>query len=113
MKKLLLTLLTMPTVASVLMPFVSHAAPAKPNTNTYKIEGSKLCVTQHSRQYCVKQVRPDAAKARQAEQLASTFEQGVEFTDAESDAAIKKFGCDCPACIRATKQINVFTGGKA
>jgi hypothetical protein len=111
MKKLLLTLLTMPTVAAVLLPFVSHAAPAKPST--YKIEGSKLCVNQHSRKYCVKQVRPDAAKARQAEQLASTFEQGVEFTDAESDAAIKRFGCDCPACIRATKQINTFTGGKA
>jgi hypothetical protein len=111
MKKLLLTLLTMPTVAGVLLPFAAHAAPAKPNT--YQITGSKLCVTQHGRNYCVKQVRPDAAKAKKAELLASTFEQGVEFTDAESNAAIQKFGCDCPACIRAVKQINTFTGGKA
>jgi hypothetical protein len=27
------------------------------------------------------------------------------FTDAESDAAVSLFGCDCPNCIRALKQL--------
>jgi hypothetical protein len=111
MKKLLMTLLTMPTVTAVLFPYAAHAVPAKPST--YTIKGSQLCVTQHSRTYCVQQAKPNAVQAKKAEVLAATFEQGVEFTDAESDAAIQRFGCDCPACIRAVKQIGVFTGGKA
>ncbi|WP_438892342.1 hypothetical protein [Anabaena sp. WFMT] len=30
----------------------------------------------------------------------------LEFTEAESDAAIKLFGCDCPACISSVRQLN-------
>jgi hypothetical protein len=29
----------------------------------------------------------------------------VEFTEEESDAAIAKFGCDCPACINSLRQL--------
>jgi hypothetical protein len=29
----------------------------------------------------------------------------VEFTEEESDAAITKFGCDCPACINSLRQL--------
>jgi hypothetical protein len=110
MKKLLLTLLTMPTVTAVLFPCAAHAVATQ--TNSYTIKGSQLCVTQHSRTYCVKQTKPNVVQAKKAAELAATFEQGVEFTDAESDAAIKMFGCDCPACMRSMKQIGVFTGGQ-
>jgi hypothetical protein len=30
----------------------------------------------------------------------------LEFSDAESDLAIKLFGCDCPVCINAARQLN-------
>lgn len=29
----------------------------------------------------------------------------VQFTEEESDAAIAKFGCDCPACINSLRQL--------
>lgn len=29
----------------------------------------------------------------------------LEFSEAESDAAVKLFGCDCPACLRSLKQL--------
>ena len=28
-----------------------------------------------------------------------------EFTEAESDAAITLYGCDCPVCINALRQL--------
>ncbi|AFZ56255.1 hypothetical protein Anacy_0665 [Anabaena cylindrica PCC 7122] len=30
----------------------------------------------------------------------------LEFTEAESDEAIKLFGCDCPACISSVRQLH-------
>ena len=29
----------------------------------------------------------------------------LQFTDEESDAAVTLFGCDCPACLNAMRQI--------
>ncbi len=29
----------------------------------------------------------------------------LQFTDEESDAAVALFGCDCPACLNAMRQI--------
>lgn len=29
----------------------------------------------------------------------------LEFTDEESDASVSLFGCDCPACLNALRQI--------
>ncbi|WP_404787049.1 hypothetical protein [Altericista sp. CCNU0014] len=31
---------------------------------------------------------------------------GTDFSDAESDAAVQLFGCDCPACIRSLRQLH-------
>lgn len=30
----------------------------------------------------------------------------LEFTEAESDEAIKLFGCDCPVCLNAVRQLH-------
>ncbi|WP_234301136.1 hypothetical protein [Sphaerospermopsis aphanizomenoides] len=30
----------------------------------------------------------------------------LEFTEAESDEAIKLFGCDCPICLNAVRQLH-------
>lgn len=32
-------------------------------------------------------------------------DSGTDFSEAESDAAVALFGCDCPACIRSLKQL--------
>jgi hypothetical protein len=106
MKKLFLTLFTMPTVVGAFLPLVIHsnAHAAQPQSDV-----RNLCVNQHGRTYCVAQVRQDAQLASRAREIGADYEAGINFTDEESDAAVKKFGCDCPACIRAIKQIRVFT----
>jgi hypothetical protein len=106
MKKLLLTLLSMPTVVGLFLPLTSsHANAAEPN----KSQPGQFCLNEHGKVYCVRQARPDAAKLQQAKAITRNYEQGLVFTDAQSDAAIAKFGCDCPACIRAIKGIQAFT----
>ena len=102
MKKLFLTLLTMPTSVGLFLPLSSHAA-------QLQNRGTTLCLDQHNKKYCVTQARPNVQLAMKAKAIGSDFNAGINFTDEESDAAIKKFGCDCPACIRAIKQIKVFT----
>lgn len=106
MKKLLLILLSMPTVAGVFLPLTKHATAAEVGSKP----SDQLCLQEHGKMYCVRQVRPDAKRAQQAQDIARSPEAGLNFTDEESLAAIAKFGCDCPACIRAIKQIRTFTG---
>ena len=107
MRKLLLTLLSMPTVVGLFLPLTSHHAnAAEPN----KQQPGQFCLNEHGKVYCVRRERPDAAKLQRAKAITSNYEQGLTFSDAESDAAIAKFGCDCPACIRAIKGIRTFTG---
>jgi hypothetical protein len=106
MRKLLLTLLSMPTVVGLFLPLSGHAQAAEPT----KKQPNQLCLQEHGKMYCVRQTRPSMTQVKRAEEIAKNPEIGAEFTDAESDAAIAKFGCDCPACIRAIKQIRVFTG---
>ncbi len=110
MKKLFLTLLTMPTVVSAVLPLVMHSAAqaAQPNSSAPSNNGkSSFCLGSHGRSFCVAQA--DTRLVRKAMEIGANFEAGIVFTDEESDAAAKKFGCDCPACIRAIKQIRVFT----
>jgi uncharacterized secreted protein with C-terminal beta-propeller domain len=126
MKKLFLTLLTMPTVVGVFLPLTMHSTAqatqsnkatttaqptgTKPNSiDTLKVDGRNICVSQHGKVYCVAQTRRDPKLTAKAREIGANYEAGVVFTDEESDAAANKFGCDCPACIRAIKQIRVFT----
>jgi hypothetical protein len=104
MRKLLLTLLSMPTVVGLFLPLSSPAQAAEPTD-----QFNQLCLQEHGKMYCVRRTRADMTQFQQAEEIAKNPEQGAEFTDEESDAAVAKFGCDCPACIRAIKQIRVFT----
>jgi hypothetical protein len=107
MKKLFLTLLTMPTVVGLFLPLTAHAGAKIAEFNK---DDRVLCVDKHSQNYCVTRTVPNARLAKIAKDIGSNFEAGVVFTDEESDAAAARFGCDCPACIRAIKQIRVFTG---
>jgi hypothetical protein len=106
MKKLLLTLLATPTVVGLFLPLSSHAGARIAEFNK---NDTVLCVDKHSQNYCVTRATPNAKLAKIARDIGSNFEAGVNFTDEESEAAAARFGCDCPACIRAIKQIRVFT----
>jgi hypothetical protein len=104
MKKLLLTLVTMPTVVGLFLPLASHASS---KIAAFNKNDKVLCVDKHSQNYCVTRATPNAKLAKIAKDIGSNFEAGINFTDEESDAAATLFGCDCPACIRA--QIRIFT----
>ncbi len=106
MKKLFLTLLTMPTVLGLCLPNAHAGAKVADFSKNDRV----LCVDKHSQNYCVTRSAPDARLAKMAKDIGSDFEAGIVFTDEESEAAAARFGCDCPACIRALKQIRVFTG---
>ncbi len=43
---------------------------------------------------------PDANKGLRPDELPE-----LQFTDEESDASVVLFGCDCPACLNALRQI--------
>jgi hypothetical protein len=107
MKKLFLTLLAMPTVVSAVLPLVMHSAAQAAQSTPAKNGNSPFCIGSHGKSFCVAQ--SDTRLVRKAMAIGSDYEAGVVFTDEESDAAAAKFGCDCPACIRAIKQIRVFT----
>jgi hypothetical protein len=107
MKKLFLTLLTMPTVVGFFLPLTAHAGS---KIADFSKNDRVLCVDKHSQNYCVTRATPNAKLAKIARDIGSNFEAGINFTDEESEAAAARFGCDCPACIRAIKQIRAFTG---
>jgi hypothetical protein len=108
MKKLFLTLFTMPTVVGAFLPLAIHsAANAAPSIQPSQSKPTTFCMGSHGKSFCVAQA--NTRLVRRAIEIGSDFEAGVVFTDEESDAAVQKFGCDCPACIRAIKQIRVFT----
>jgi hypothetical protein len=108
MKKLLLTLLSMPTVVGAFLPLTSPANAIETKIPS-KQQPGQFCMYEHGKMYCVRQTRPDASKLKQAKAITSNYEQGLTFTDKDSDMAIAKFGCDCPACIRAIKGMQAFT----
>jgi hypothetical protein len=60
------------------------------------------------KQVCI-QVSNTSAVAKEPMQLAQVQTNNpdeLEFTEAESDLAIKLFGCDCPVCVNAARQLN-------
>ncbi|ACC80366.1 hypothetical protein [Nostoc punctiforme] len=51
---------------------------------------------------------PYTSSARSSTIVTSVSDQNVamlNFTDEESDAAIKVFGCDCPLCVNSLRQL--------
>jgi hypothetical protein len=108
-KKLLLTLLSMPTVLGVMTPVVLHSSKAMAVEITGRQPG-EMCLKEHGKTYCVRQTKVDNTRLQASRQIARTPDLGIDFTDEESNAAIAMFGCDCPACIRSIKQIRAFTG---
>jgi hypothetical protein len=112
-KKFVLRLLSSPVIFASMMSLVmtgraAHASQTIIPTNTHL-----ACVlAPHSatpRQVCI-QVSNTTPYTAQAQSSASKVPANqikeLAFTDQESDEALKLFGCDCPRCINALRQLH-------
>jgi hypothetical protein len=118
MKKILLFLLSAPTVLTIVTPLVTNsdrAMAAGVEASSALTPEGKFCVVAHNKLVCVKSSRLGESKATldarlaQARREARDPEAILNFSDEESDAAAALFGCDCPACLRSLRQLRVMS----
>ncbi|MBW4448792.1 MAG: hypothetical protein KME38_18500 [Spirirestis rafaelensis WJT71-NPBG6] len=115
-KKFFLTLLSSPILFSSILSIVMMTQPAHAS-QTGTPAGTRLsCVrdphTATPRFACQRVSNSNATQAKPAVKVAPVEANQIselEFTDQESDEAIKLFGCDCPPCINAVRQIHGLT----
>jgi hypothetical protein len=123
-KKFILALLSSPVLLMSILSTVMIAKPAHAGQTVTPVGTHLSCVrSPHSadfRQVCIQvqnststtvkpnMVKPNTQLAQiQPEQNREQNQPDeLEFTDAESDQAIKLFGCDCPVCINAVRRLN-------
>ena len=89
----------------------AHASPANNSTGTHL----SCVMSPHSatlRQVCIQVINHPQTVTESSTQIAQVSKNDagdtdeLKFSDAESDQAIKLFGCDCPVCINAVRQLN-------
>jgi hypothetical protein len=112
-RKFALALLSSPTLFASMMSMVMMAHPARAGQTLTPAGTHVACVPDpHSatrRMVCERvsnkpaaMVKPDVKVAQvQPNQVAE-----LEFTDQESDEAIRLFGCDCRICLNAVRQLH-------
>jgi hypothetical protein len=106
--KLLLSLVLAPTLTNlVLVPSVlaerASAATATPNSNQPSCDVPLRSSAQPS---SVSSIFHSEYERLVASAIAIPVEYPeLDFTTAESDAAVTLFGCDCPACLGALRQL--------
>ncbi|MBD2138289.1 hypothetical protein H6F32_11965 [Anabaena sp. FACHB-1237] len=112
-KKFLLTLLSSPVlftsiISTVMLTRPVHASPANTSAGTHL-----SCVmsphTATPQKVCIQVSNTPAnvtISSTQVAQATGNDADELNFSDAESDQAIKLFGCDCPVCINAVRQLN-------
>ncbi|MBD2208869.1 hypothetical protein H6G27_03150 [Nostoc linckia FACHB-104] len=112
-KKFVLSLLSTPALFMSMLSMVMMTKPAHGQTVT-PVGTHLSCVrSPHSdkvQQVCIKVSNaPDSSANSQmtvAQVDSANQPAELEFTEAESDEAIKLFGCDCPICINAVRQLH-------
>lgn len=121
-RKFILALLSSPVVFMSMLSTVMMARPVHAGQTVNSVGTHLSCVrSPHSatvRQVCIRVDNATPATGKKSIQLAQVQpdqnqEQNqpeqtdeLEFTEAESDQAIKLFGCDCPSCISSVRQLN-------
>jgi hypothetical protein len=112
-KRFILTLISSPVLFTSMLSMVMMARPAHANQVSDTTGTHLSCViSPHSatpKQVCIQvsNTLPSVAKEpMQIAQAQTNNPKELEFSDAESDLAIKLFGCDCPVCINAARQLN-------
>jgi hypothetical protein len=132
-RKFILNLLSSPALFASMLSMVMMARPAHANQVVTPV-GTHLSCTRsphstNSRQICIQVSNTSnatlLAKAQpteqtegvefaanipeqqvQGEQVQSNQIAELEFTEQESNEAIQLFGCDCPACLNAVRQLH-------
>ncbi|MDZ7960683.1 MAG: hypothetical protein RMY34_22845 [Aulosira sp. DedQUE10] len=117
-KKLLLTLLSSPTVLSMLIQ-PAHAA-LRATQVIYTPDG-RACVHSPHGSYptplvCIRRTNNNNAVAAKSTQVVASNQSttgdaaNLGFSEEESNAAITLFGCDCPACVSALRNLRGLPG---
>jgi hypothetical protein len=116
-KKILLNLLSTSSIFVSMMSTLVVFNPAHASTTiTQRLlhtEDGRTCITNpHGGKdfVCIRdsEKKQPYTSTRSATIVTSVSDQNVamlNFTDEESDAAIKTFGCDCPLCINSLRQL--------
>jgi hypothetical protein len=120
-RKFFLALLSSPVLFMSILSTVMIARPAHAGLTTIPVGTHLSCVrSPHSanvRQICIQVDNNTPSVTKPAVQIAQvqpnqnqekiqSEPEELEFTDEESNEAIKLFGCDCPACISAIRQLH-------
>lgn len=112
-RKFALTLLSSPALFASMVSMVVMAQPAR--ANQVFNQGNLVCMqSPHSAQHkfvCERRQAHKPGTVAQDTVIAQAQAQPnqiteLKFTDEESDRAIALFGCDCPACINAMRQLD-------
>jgi hypothetical protein len=105
-RKILLSLLAIPTIAGSMLTslFVAAIADAAETSNG-------TATAQSCDAPLPSNLRSSSLRASHGTLIASSGgisgdDFAIDFSDAESDAAVQLFGCDCPACIRSLRQLH-------
>ncbi|MBD2410886.1 hypothetical protein FACHB389_00280 [Nostoc calcicola FACHB-389] len=116
-RKLILNLLSTSTIFASLMSTLGVLNPAHANITQRLMhtQDGRTCITNpHGGKdfVCIRdseRKQPYTSQQRSATVVTSVSDRDIamlNFTEEESDAAIKLFGCDCPYCINSLRQLN-------
>lgn len=112
-KRFFLSLLSSPALFASMLSMVMMTKPAHANQTATPAATHLSCVrSPHSaetKQVCIEvenTVTPAKQEITVAQVQSPDQPAELEFTEAESDEAIKLFGCDCPVCINAIRQLH-------
>ncbi|MGB3756909.1 MAG: hypothetical protein WBA07_11110 [Rivularia sp. (in: cyanobacteria)] len=111
-KKFFLTLLSSPILFSSMVSMAVFTQPASANETANPTPSRFSC----GRKATVAVATPSVGCTRMRRNSAAPDANGnkglrpdelpeLQFTDEESDASVSLFGCDCPACLNALRQI--------
>ena len=120
-KKFVLALLSSPVLFMSMLSMVMMARPVHAGQTMTPVGTHLSCVrspySAALRQVCIRvdnatpetviqvaQVQP--RQTNQTNKNQPNEPEELVFTEADSDAAIKLFGCDCPSCISSVRQLN-------
>lgn len=123
-KKFLLNLLSSPTVFTSMLSMVMLTQPAHASlraTEVINTPDGRVCVRSPHGAYptpliCIRQTNNSNSVASKSTQVVAS-NQGtpsdpakLEFSEEESNTAIALFGCDCPACVSALRNLRGLPG---
>lgn len=115
-RKFILALLSSPVlfssiISTVMMTNPAHASLAVQNAGT-RVACIQNPHSVNRNMVCERVSNTPASKVKPAVKVAQVQPNQItelQFTDAESDEAIRLFNCDCPICINAVRQLHGAT----